>query len=50
MYDYIPSKEPAKILRLWNIAKWLTADNGANTLAHGLTWEKACGFYSAVIL
>jgi len=49
MADYIPSREPDKVAWLWNFANWLTADDGVHALAHGLTWEEACGFYSTVM-
>ena len=49
MSDYIPSKETAKILWLWNLATWLTVDDCANALAHGFTWDQACGFYFTVL-
>lgn len=48
MSDYIPSKEPAKVLWLWNFATWLIEDDFANAQAHGLTKEEACGFYMMV--
>jgi len=49
MPDYIPSKEPAKVAWLRNFSQWLVADNCANALAHGLTWEEACWFYTGVL-
>jgi len=46
--DYIPSKEPAKILWMWNLMVWLVSDGAANALAHGFAAKEACTFYFAV--
>ena len=45
MPDYIPNKEPAKILWLWNLVVWITA----NGLAHGFTLAEVCKFYATVL-
>ena len=47
MADYIPGKETDKIAWLLTFGRWLTDDDGANALAHGFTWEQACGFYAS---
>ena len=49
MSDYIPSKEPEKLMWLLHFGQWLTDDSFANALAHGLTEEEACGYYTTAI-
>jgi hypothetical protein len=46
--DYIPNKEPEKILWLWNLMRWLLIGGAANAFAHGFTLDEACKFYTTV--
>jgi len=45
MADYIPSREPAKILWLWNLMVWL----GSNGPSHGFTVDEVCELYFTVM-
>ena len=48
MPDYIPNKEPAKILWLWNLMVWLADGGAANAFAHGFTLDEVCEYYFTV--